>query len=203
LSGEEIFLKNSDQARFWIVTAALILVFVVMAMGGYLLLKESPESVPKVEQTAEPALPRMANLPEKKSPITPPPPPSYPPDAPVLEQAREALREEISADDAVILAKSLPASPERADAAFLLLEYAADKGNAEAALLVARYYDPTDETQSGTIRKNPETAYEWYREALSGGQDEAGKQLARLHLWVEVQAQQGSFEARQLLKNWP
>ena len=130
------------------------------------------------------------------------PPPSYPPDAPVLEQARHALSEGISPDEAVVLAKSLPEGPERADAAFLLLEYAADKGNAEAANIVARYYDPTDKSPSGTIRKNPEMAYDWYQKALTGGQQDVRKNMAGLRTWVEAQARQGSNEARQLLEDW-
>ena len=93
-------------------------------------------------------------------------------------------------------------SPERADAAFLLLEYAADSGIAEAALAVARYYDPTDTAPSGTIRKNPETAYNWYTDALAGGQKNAGTRLAQLRNWVEEQANQGSIEARELLNSW-
>ena len=144
----------------------------------------------------------MANLPPKKEAIPPPPPPTYEPDAPVLEQARKALREGITPEDAVIMARSLPESPEKADAAFLLLEYAADSGNAEAALAVARYYDPTDKDPSGTIRKNAETSYGWYLEASAGGQDDAGARLDRLRSWVEEQANQGSVEARELLKSW-
>jgi TPR repeat protein len=108
----------------------------------------------------------------------------------------------ITPEAALALAKSLPESPERADAAFLLLEFAADAGNPEAALAVGRYYDPTDETPSGTIRKNPETAYGWYRDALKGGQENAKANLAQLHSWVEKQAGEGSHEARELLNNW-
>jgi TPR repeat protein len=83
-----------------------------------------------------------------------------------------------------------------------LLEYAADSGNAEAALAVARYYDPTDKAPSGTIRKNPATAYDWYTEALAEGQENAKIHLAQLRSWVEAQANQGSYKARELLKAW-
>ena len=200
-------MANSGNSRFWISMTAIIVGVFILLMGGYLIWKddEKPdpmESAPAEKTTEKPALPRMANLPEKKEMIEPPPPPSYRPDAPALEQARKALREGISAEDAVALAKSLPDSPERADAAFLLLEYAADSGNKEAAVFVARYYDPTDDSPSGTIRKNPETAYEWYMQALADGKDDVREQLARLRQWVEVQAEQGSQEARQLLQNW-
>ena len=144
----------------------------------------------------------MANLPPKPKPTPPPPSPAYPPDAPVLEQVRKALGEGIGPVEALTLAKSLPESPERADAAFLLLEYAADSGNAEAALAVASYYDPAYEGPSGSIRKNPETAYEWYQEALDGGEKLAGNHLAGLRRWVEEQAAQGSRDALELLKSW-
>ena len=100
------------------------------------------------------------------------------------------------------MAKSLPESPERADAAFLLLEYAADSGLAEAAMAVAQFYDPTDKEPSGTIRKNAETSYGWYLEAMAGGQDDAKTRLAQLRRWVEEQANAGSIEARELLNTW-
>lgn len=189
--------------RLWLFVIAGIVGLVVIAVGGYLIWQSfqgdevQPEPAPKAE------LPRMANLPLKKEVIPPPPPPSYTPDAPALEKARKALREGISPEDAVALAKSLPESPERADAAFLLLEFAADSGNAEAALAVARYYDPTDKEPSGTIRKNPESAYNWYTEALAGGQENAKIRLAQLRRWVEEQAAQGSIAARDLLDIWP
>ena len=189
--------------RLWIVAIAGIVGLAVIVAAGYFILKSfqedevQPKPVPKAE------LPRMANLPPKKETIPPPPPPSYTPDAPALEKARKALREGISPQDAVTLAKSLPESPERADAAFLLLEYAADSGHAEAALAVARYYDPTDTEPSGTIRKNPESAYGWYTEALAGGQGTAKSRLTQLRRWVEDQASQGSIEARELLNTWP
>jgi TPR repeat protein len=189
--------------RLWIVLIAGIVGLVVIVVAGYLVWQSfivdggEPKAPPKTE------LPRMANLPAKKETIPPPPPPSYTPDAPALEKARKALREGISPKDALALAKSLPESPERADAAFLLLEYAADSGIAEAALLVAYYHDPTDKGSSGTIRKNPESAYQWYTEAMAGGQENAKTRLAQLRSWVEEQASQGSAEARELLNTWP
>ena len=189
--------------RLWLVLIAGIVGLVVIVVAGYLVWQSflADETKPKARQKAE--LPRMANLPPKKETILPPPPPSYTPDAPALEKVRKALREGISPQDAVALANSLPESPERADAAFLLLEYAADSGLAAAALAVARYYDPTEKESSGTIRKNPETAYQWYTEAMAGGQESAKPRLDQLRSWVEEQASQGSVEARELLKTWP
>ena len=196
----------SDKNRFWVMLIPIILAAFIITLIGYLIFREPDKSnlnesdlVSKKPERS--ALPRMANLPPKKKARELPPPPSYQPDAQGLEQARAALREGITPEDAVVLARSLPESPERTDAAFLLLEYAADLGNAAAADLVARYYDPTDETPSGTIRKNPKIAYEWYKKASDGGQD-TQIELNRLHRWVEAQAKQGSKEARLLLENW-
>jgi TPR repeat protein len=188
--------------RLWIVVISGIIGLVVLVVAGYLVWQSFQVDEVKPKEAQKPELPRMANLPPKKEAILPPPPPSYTPDAPVLEKARKALREGITPEAALALAKALPESPERRDAAFLLLEFAADSGNAEAALAVARYYDPTDKAPSGTIRKNPETAYDWYTEALAGGQENAKTRLAQLRSWVEEQANQGSYEARELLNDW-
>jgi TPR repeat protein len=102
----------------------------------------------------------------------------------------------------VVLAKSLPQKPERADAAFILLEYAAEAGHSEAALIVARNFDPTSTDDSGTIIKDPAAAYEWYQVALSGGQPEAQNHLSDLRQWLQKEAAQGSLEAREVLNNW-
>ncbi len=169
--------NEKSPERLWIVVISGIVGLVVLVVAGYLVWQSFQVDEVKPKEAQKPELPRMANLPPKKEAIPPPPPPSYTPDAPVLEKARKALREGITPEAALALAKALPESPERRDAAFLLLEFAADSGNAEAALAVARYYDPTDKAPSGTIRKNPETAYGWYTEALAGGQETAKNRL--------------------------
>ena len=196
-------LNSKSRQRMWIKIIAGIVVLVVLLVGGFAVWKSfQPDEVQPKVVGKKTELPRMANLPPKKEAIPPPPPPSYTPDAPVLEKARQALRDGISPEEAMAMVKDLPESPEKADAAFLLLEYAADSGLAEAALAVARYYDPTNDEPSGTIRKNPEIAYGWYLEAKAGGQDDADTWLAQLRSWVEQQANAGSAEARELLNNW-
>ena len=187
------------RARWWIlITVAIV---ITVAVGGFFAWRVSRQTV-ETKQTAEPTkLPRMANLPPKEE-APKPIPPTYSPEAPLLEQVRKAMREGIDPKDAVVLAKSLPQKPERADAAFILLEYAAEAGHAEAALIVGRYFDPTSTDDSGTIIKDPEIAYEWYQVALSGGQAEAQNHLSELRQWVEKEAAQGSRKAREVLANW-
>lgn len=183
----------------WMAITAISLVAVIC--GGYWLLKDhGKETLPPAPS---PSLPKMANLPGKKPEIKFPPKPTYAPDAQVLEQARQALREGITPADALAMAATLPEKPERADAAFLLLEYAAESGNAEAAMAVGEYYDPSLDLPSGSIRKNPAHAFEWYQIALEGGHTESRNRLTDLRRWVVASAENGAADAQALLETWP
>lgn len=193
------FGEHEPRTRWWILITAVVVI--VLIAGGYFAWRISRQDVPVKEKDEPIQLPRMANLPPKKETPKPAPPP-YSSDAPLLEQVRAAMRKGIDPEAAVALAKSLPDEPERADAAFILLEYAAEAEHAEAALMVARYFDPTDTQDSGTIIKDPAAAFEWYQAALSGGQQQAENHLTGLKQWLENEALQGSAEARELLKNW-
>ena len=157
----ENYINNKNRRRWWIISVVIVLGLIVIVFGGYLVWdsvrpeKEQIQAKGKVEVEVEkpPELPRMANQPPKikaPEPITP----SYAPDAPLLEQVRAAMRKGIDPDGALAMAKSLPDKPERADAAFILLEYAAEAGHADAALDVGRYFDPNYKGDSGTIIKN-------------------------------------------------
>ncbi len=94
----------SGKNRFWVILIAFILAASIITMGGYFIFRKPDKSVLTGKKAERPALPRMANLPPKKIAIEPPPPPSYQPDAPALDQARTALREGITPEDAVVLA---------------------------------------------------------------------------------------------------
>jgi TPR repeat protein len=183
----------------WIAITALSLVAVIC--GGYWLFKDRGKEM--LPPAPSPSLPKMANLPRNEPEIKPPPKLTYAPDAPVLEQARQALREGITPADALAMAATLPEKPERADAAFLLLEYAAESGHAEAAMAVGEYYDPSLDLPSGSIRKNPAHAFEWYQAALEGGHTESRNRLTNLRRWVVASAENGSADAQALLETWP
>ncbi len=198
---EYYFDDREPRKRWWILITAVIVVMAVIIVGGYIAWRALREDVSTKDAVKSDQLPRMANLPPKKETPKPVAPP-YTPDAPLLEQVREVMRRGTDPASAVALAKSLPDKPERADAAFILLEYAAEAGHAEAALIVGRYFDPTYTGDSGTIIKDPPAAYEWYQAALSGGQVEAINHLSDLKRWVQKEAAQGSVEARELLSSW-
>jgi hypothetical protein len=199
------YLNNKSRKRGWIIAIVVVIGLAVIVLGGYLVWDSIRTEDKKIQTKGKvekpPELPRMANQPPKTK--TPEPIiPAYAPDAPLLEQVREAMRKGIDPDGALAMAKSLPDKPERADAAFILLEYAAEAENGEAALEVGRYFDPTFAGDSGTIVKDPEHAYDWYRLALSQGVLEADIHLSNLKQWVTKQAAEGSYKSRELLKNW-
>ena len=205
----ENYPNSKNRGRWWLIAIIVVLGLAVIVLGGYLVwtsVRTENTKIPatgkigaEVEKPSE--LPRMANQPPKikaPEPITP----SYAPDAPLLEQVREAMRKGIDPDSALAMAKSLPDKPERADAAFILLEYAAEAEIGEAALEVGRYFDPTYAGDSGTIVKDPEVAHDWYQLALSQGLLEADIHISNLKQYVTKQAAEGSYKARELLKNW-
>ncbi|MDO5484630.1 MAG: sel1 repeat family protein, partial [Desulfovibrionaceae bacterium] len=123
-----------------------------------------------------------------------------------LRMAREHLRGQ--ADPALSLALAQPlrhsaSSAEEADAAFLLLEDAAQKGNPEAMLLVGQFYDPTSTLPRGSIPVDMSQARHWYRQAGQKGQPGAAEALQALRARVQEEADKGNAEARLLLRQWP
>lgn len=122
-----------------------------------------------------------------------------------LAAAREQLRGEARPEMSLALAKPMRkagAGAEESDAAFLLLEDAAQKGNAEAMLLVGQFYDPVSSLPRGSIPVDMGQAKHWYEQARQKGQAEAAKALDALRVHVQTEADKGNAEARSLLQNW-
>ncbi|EGW52781.1 hypothetical protein HMPREF1022_00259 [Desulfovibrio sp. 6_1_46AFAA] len=122
-----------------------------------------------------------------------------------LAAAREQLRGEARPEMSLALAKPMRkagAGAEESDAAFLLLEDAAQKGNAEAMLLVGQFYDPVSSLPRGSIPVDMGQAKHWYEQARQKGQAEAAKALDALRVHAQTEADKGNAEARSLLQNW-
>ena len=112
-----------------------------------------------------------------------------------------------AADPAASLALAKPlrtpeASPEDSDAAFLLLEDAAQKGNAEAMWLVGQFYDPAAGLPRGSIPADMSLARQWYEKAKAAGVTQAEAALKALRAHVEAAAAKGDMEAKMLLQSW-
>lgn len=127
------------------------------------------------------------------------PPPAKSP----LQQAREYLAGSGNPDEALSLAKRLRGEESGADAAFLLAEDAAEKGNTEAMLMTGSFYDPADSGPSGSIEKDPFQALEWYTKAKAAGNAEAAARLNALRSWAESEAAKGSQTGKDLLLKLP
>jgi hypothetical protein len=107
---------------------------------------------------------------------------------PPLQQARQHLAQEKPDPNASLqLALKLRQqdSAEAHDAAFLLLEDAADKNSGQAMLLLGEYYDPLNTSPNGSIFKDSAQALAWYGRAKAEGRPEAERKIEVLSKWTE------------------
>ena len=107
---------------------------------------------------------------------------------PPLQQAYQHLSlDNPSLEPTMQLAAQLKdsADADADDAAFLLFEYAAQKGDAKAMLMMGQYYDPLDKAPHGSIIKDGEQARAWYERALKAGLAGAQEKLRAVDQWLE------------------
>ena len=122
-----------------------------------------------------------------------------------LASAREQLRGQALPDVSLAMAKPLrkaDATPEETDAAFLLLEDAAQKGDAEAMFFVGQFYDPASTLPRGSIPADLTQAKRWYDQAAQKAQPQAKAALDKLKEYARGLEAKGDAEARALLQNW-
>ena len=88
--------------------------------------------------------------------------------------------------------------------AHLLYFFAARRGHAPAALVLAEIYDPVrfDKDRSLLGRPDPLQALKWYRVAANQGDGEAQARLKTLESWVDARARAGDAEAERLRLSW-
>lgn len=199
----------------------LILLLVLLIAGGalaYRYLAPAGEEnataplpeLPKPDNPAAPAPAQPAEKPQAKAPATPPAAQPAREEASAsgtqaLSEARDLLRRNAPPEETLAAGKALrtpDADARQSDAAFLLLEDAAQKGNAEAMFLVGRFYDPASELPRGSIPPDLSQARNWYESARDKGHAESAQALSALRAYAEQKARQGDEEARLLLQNW-
>ena len=189
--------------------ALLVLALVAAGAAAWWFLLREPEKAPlptppaQTEnagkpQTTDQAPPKPAEAPKQgadaaKPALTP------------LASAREQLRGQALPDVSLAMAKPLrkaDANPEETDAAFLLLEDAAQKGDAEAMFLVGQFYDPASTLPRGSIPADLTQAKRWYDQAAQKAQPQAKAALDKLKEYARGLEAKGDAEARALLQNW-
>lgn len=122
-----------------------------------------------------------------------------------MQKARDHLRGQADPATSVALARPLrtpDVQPQDADAAFLLLEDAAQKGNAEAMFLSGQFYDPACTLPRGSIVPDMGMARTLYESARAAGVTEAEAALGALRRHAEAEAAKGNADARALLRDW-
>ncbi len=164
--------------------------------------EDKAKEEPAKPATEQPASEAPAEAPQAAQPAAP----QAEAPAQPLGQARSLLREKAGSEALLNAAKpmrSAEASEESSDAAFLLIEQAAQNGdNAEAMYLLAQFYDPSATLPRGTIQPDLAQAHDWYKNARDKGYSDADAALARLKETVEQKAGTGDREARALLQSW-
>jgi len=117
------------------------------------------------------------------------------------QQVQDFLKKtDTSLEDTVDLAQKLEKETDGLDYSFIIWEVAAEKGNSEAMLMVAKFYNPADSSAHGSIVKDPLVALQWYKKAEQAGQKEATTKIAELRTWAEQETVKGSILSQELLK---
>ena len=196
-------------SKLWLI---VLLVLALAAAGGaawWFLLRE-PEKAPLPTPPAQTQNADKAQNPEQDKPKPADAAPQKDAEAakPALSplaSAREQLRGQALPDVSLAMAKPMrkaDAQPEETDAAFLLLEDAAQKGDAEAMFLVGQFYDPASTLPRGSIPADLTQAKRWYDQAAQKGQPQAKAALDKLKEHARALEAKGDAEARALLQNW-
>ena len=88
--------------------------------------------------------------------------------------------------------------------AYLLHFYAARQGHPQAALALARMYDPKTFSRQSSILEAPDVgqAHKWYHLAARAGDAGAKRELADLRGRVEQAAARGDEDSRRLMMQW-
>lgn len=171
--------------------------------------------VPNQQEEAPPALPQLTTAAPPMEPEAAAPPRA---DAPAQQPAADALpgdraRSIIAglragggeADPAEVYANAQRLQDAgHAEDAYLLYRYAANHGEARAALVLGTQADPAYHTNDNTIlpEPEPEQAIKWYRMASAEGNADAAARLKALHGLLERASAAGDAQADRLLLLW-
>ena len=168
--------------------------------------------VPSQQEETPPALPQLTTPAPPMEPETASPTPMEKPLADDLPGNRaRAIISSLRAggkdpDPAEVYANASRLQDEgHREDAYLLYRYAANHGDARAALVLGSQADPAYHSSDNTILPEPEAeqAIKWYRLASKEGNAEAATRLEALHTLLERASAAGDARASRLLLQWP
>jgi hypothetical protein len=167
--------------------------------------------VPGQQQEAPPALPQLTTAPPMEAEKAPPSPAGETPASAMPGDRARAVIAGLRAgggepDPVEVFASAQRLQDEgHAEDAYLLYRYAANHGEAQAALLLGTRADPAYYTAAGNILPGPEPeqAIKWYRIAGAEGNTDARARLQALRGRLEQASASGDAQAERLLLLWP
>ena len=191
--------EEKQGSKLPIVLAVLVLLLAAAAALWFFVLRDTgpaPAEQPAASEQApaEPASELAAEPAPVRQPQTA---------MPFLGTARQHLQGSADPAKSLELAKpmrTMEADSETSDGAFLLIEDAAQKGNAEAMFLLAQFYDPANTLPRGSIQPDLAQAAEWYARAARNGIAAAQEGLAAVKTQLEQKAAAGDAEAARILQ---
>lgn len=168
--------------------------------------------VPSQQEKTPPTLPQLTTPAPPMEPETTPSTPTEPPRTDALPGKRarviiSSLRADgKDPDPAEVYANAQRLQDEgHPEDAYLLYRYAANHGDARAALVLGSQADPAYHSSDNSIlpEPEPEQAIKWYRLASKEGNAEAATRLDALHALLERASATGDARANRLLLQWP
>ncbi len=193
--------KESPKKPWWKKVLFIALpILVLLALGGgfwWLKNRESADSAAPVATEDQGADTAPALEDQDSAAGETAPPPVAPKTLSPLEEVRELFRRGANLAEMETVMERLDGRDGAEDAVFLLARALADH-EPKYRLRCAEFLDPTDTRPTGSIRKNPEAAYDEYELARKGGDENAAQAQARLLEWAKEQAGQGDPEAARL-----
>lgn len=188
-----------------------ILLLIAAAGGGWYWYQQKA-ATPVAQETQQQSAP-TASSPPAETPAAPKADNAAPPALSPMAQARQQLQANGDGAQSLALAQQLQAKlsaakdaepaaqNQHADAIFLLVEDAAQKGQGEAMIILARYFDPVDKAPKGSIQSDPQQALLWYTKARAAGQNAAADSgISALRQWATTAAT-GDKAAQELLRS--
>jgi hypothetical protein len=161
----------------------------ISAGGAFFVMKENTGTSQLTPETSVPKQPETS-APKQREASTP------------KRRAAEHLAGNPSPESSVRLGRELYGEPDGADAAFILFDDAASKGNVDAMLETGDFYSPAVTREHGTIKKDPFMAFEHYSNAAKAAAPDAAERLSRLKQWADEEARRGSSSAKALLEQF-
>jgi hypothetical protein len=199
---EEVPMLRKDRFTYYRTEILMAVVAIITILAIWL--------VPGQHEEAPPALPELTTAPPMNAETAPPLPAGETTTSALPGDRARAIIAGLRAGggepDAVeVFANAQQLQDEgHPDDAYLLYRFAANKGDARAALVLGTQADPAYYTTAGNILPGPqpEQAIKWYRMASAEGNAEAGARLKALRGRLEQASAAGDPQADRLLLLW-